>query len=119
MHDMSRIKRQASRIRKFVDRMTFKQIDRIYSMTKADFQKQFQERVAPMLQEMGVEGFVIAGYMTDGERKFGRFALSVTTNPMAEDGLLPLTRFAAMWSAPAAEFAPPPPLHEDHPGGSA
>jgi hypothetical protein len=76
-------------------------------MTSTEFQTMLKERVVPMLSEIGVEGFVIAGYVTDGDRRSGRFAMCIANSPPVEDGLRQLATFAGMWAAPAAEFAPP------------
>ncbi len=86
-----------------------RQLDSVF-MTSAEFQKALGERVIPVLQEMGVDGFVAAGYISDGEGKMGRFAIChVNKNPAIEDGLRNLATFASMWSGPAKEFGPPPP----------
>ena len=67
-----------------------------------------------MLQELGIEGFVIAGYLSNGDGKVGRFAMCVANSPPVEDGLRHLATFSGMWAAPAEEFTPPaqpePPL---------
>lgn len=77
-------------------------------MTAHEFQKAFEERVAPVLGEMGVIGFAVAGYVEDGEGRTGRFALAHTNgNPIVEDAMSPLIRFTRVWSAPAREFCPP------------
>lgn len=79
----------------------------IFVMTAQEFQVMFKERAIPVLQEMGISGFVISGYIENGEGKTGRFATCVATTPPVEDGLRQLATFAGMWAAPAAEFAPP------------
>lgn len=84
-------------------------------MTGAEFQTMFKERVAPMLSEMGVSGFVIAGYVEDGDRRCGRFAMCIANTPPVEDGLRQLATFAGMWAAPAMEFAPPAPPDAEKP----
>ena len=92
-------------------------------MTRAEFNKALGERILPQLQEMGVDGFVMAGYVTDGEGKMSRFASMLTNkSPAIEDGLSKLAVYLAMWSAPAVEFTPPAPTpapEPDRPGGSA
>lgn len=88
-------------------------------MTKAELAKALNERVYPMLQELGVEGCVITGYLSSGEGRLGKFSLLVSDHNCAiEDGLAPLVNFSAMWCAPAREFSPPavtpdPPLGDN------
>jgi hypothetical protein len=80
-------------------------------MDRTQLEKAIRERIAPILQEMGVEGCVIAGYIQTGDRRTGKFT-SMFANPAniaVEDGLKPLLAFAGMWSAPPREFAAPPP----------
>lgn len=78
-------------------------------MSAPDFKKQFEERIIPQLKELGVEGFSIVGYMTDGDGRMGRFALAQASNPAVSDGLQKMICLSAMWSAPAQEFGAPLP----------
>lgn len=86
-------------------------------MTKDEFSKNLQERVVPLLEELGIEGFVLAGYATDGDGHMGRFAVGQTNrNAAIEDGLRQMCHIATMWSAPAQEFGPPSAKEPDKAG---
>lgn len=74
------------------------------------------KRVVPILQEFGIEGFVIAGYARfDGEH-LERFVGGMNTqhDPAIADGLAKLIAFSSVWAAPDFRFDQPP--HEKQPG---
>lgn len=65
----------------------------------ADHMRALGERVIPILQEFGVTGFVLAGYVENPEGNRERL-LFVNTHgdPAMEDGLRPLIQFGHIWS---------------------
>lgn len=71
------------------------------------------ERVLPLFEEFGVTGFVVIGYVEDGDGKLRRICIVQTRqNPIMEDALRPVIHFAHMWGCEAAGFRQPP-----QPGG--
>lgn len=62
----------------------------------------------PLLEEAGIDGFVIAGYVNQGDGKLVRLAMVCTgKNVAVEDGLRSVATFVSMWSAPCQEFNQP------------
>lgn len=58
----------------------------------------FSERIRPHLEELGVEAFVLAGYMHDADGKVSRITIGGNPgNPAYEDGLRTLNALAAKW----------------------
>jgi hypothetical protein len=59
----------------------------------------FTERVRPHLEELGIEAFVMVGYMKDADGKVSRITLGGTPggNPSYEDGLRPMQILASKW----------------------
>lgn len=79
-----------------------------FFMDRPQFNAALAERVLPLLEELGVEGCVIAGYAADGDGKLHRFVSGTTNrNPAIEDALSKWTFALSMWAAPAQEFGPP------------
>jgi hypothetical protein len=71
------------------------------------------------MQEMGLSGFVLVGYLEDGEGRLQRVCIANTAkNPAMEDGLRPLIHAAHVWGAmPAISGRPEePPPSEAQPG---
>ncbi len=79
----------------------------------ADQLRALGERVIPILQEFGVTGFVLTGYVEDADGKRNR-VLFVNTqkDPAMEDGLRPLIQFSHMW----AQTPMSPPDSDEPPG---
>lgn len=58
------------------------------------------ERVAPQLSELGVEAFIIAGYIRQENDSVSRFTLGHSgTNAAYADGLRPVEIMATQWGA--------------------
>lgn len=65
----------------------------------ADHMRALGERVIPILQEFGVTGFVLTGYVENSDGKRERILFVNTQgDPAMEDGLRPLIQFGHMWS---------------------
>ncbi len=61
---------------------------------------QLAERIAPHLQECGVVGFVLAGYVTNAEGKVTRMTMASgpdEKNAAIGDGLRKMQNIAIMW----------------------
>ena len=92
-----------------LDSLMARRLDSEIVMDRSQFNTALTERVLPILEELGVEGFVMGGYVSDSEGKLTRFAsANISKNPAIEDGLSKWAIALSMWSAPPQEFAPPP-----------
>lgn len=69
------------------------------AMTAQDKIKAFAERIQPQLEELGIEAFVLAGYMKDSDGKITRITYggAPPNEPAYEDGLRVLQALAAKW----------------------
>lgn len=75
---------------------------------------EIKTRITPQLQEMGVDGFLIVGYMTLGDGSKSRLLLvSDGGDPAIRDGLHPVAHAAAVWGG---LFNRPQPPHEHKKG---
>lgn len=93
-------------------------------MTREELNAEIAKRVAPRLEELGIEGFIMAGYVVDGQGMMSRFACGQTNkNPAIEDGLGSLCLAVSVWAgrqpdpSPAKNIATQAPQPEQ-PGGS-
>jgi hypothetical protein len=78
-------------------------------MDRAALSQSISERVVPILEEVGVEGFILFGYRADADGKLQRFtAFQIGKNPAIEDALSKWAGAISMWAAPPSEFGPPP-----------
>lgn len=69
-------------------------------MTAQEVGKQINERVVPMLSELGVEAFVMAAYVKDGDGKVTRVTFGAPSdNPAYDDGLRNIITLANQWGA--------------------
>jgi hypothetical protein len=60
---------------------------------------EIKRRITPQLQEMGVTGFLIVGYMTLGDGSKSRLLLvSDGGDPAIADGLRPVAHTGAIWA---------------------
>jgi len=69
-------------------------------MTAHDTAQQLIARITPILNELGVDSFVMAAYATDGEGKTYRLVVGHSgsdANPAYADGLKPMAIMAAKW----------------------
>jgi hypothetical protein len=58
------------------------------------------ERVVPIMQDYGLSGFVLIGYLSDADGGLKRVCIVNTArNPAIEDGLRPLIHAAHVWGA--------------------
>jgi hypothetical protein len=78
-------------------------------MTPPQIGTAFSERIFPLLQELGCEGCVVTGYLSNGEGRLGKFSIMMGNrgNAAIEDGMAPLAAFSSMWCSPPKEFGPP------------
>jgi hypothetical protein len=75
---------------------------------------EIKRRITPQLQEMGVTGFVICGYMVLGDGTKSRLLLvSDGGDPSIADGLRPLAHAGAVWGGLFNRLQPP---HENPQG---
>lgn len=78
-------------------------------MEKAEALELIGRKIVPTLEEFGIEGFVITGYIKcDGDR-VERFTACCTPkkNAAIEDGLGKLAIFSSMWAASQPSQVPP------------
>lgn len=58
-------------------------------------------RIAPTLEELGVEAFVFVGYVSNGEGKISKITFGTNghagANPAYEDGLRNMNQLAMRW----------------------
>lgn len=77
------------------------------------------ERIVPIMQDFGLSGFVLIGYMETTDGPMRRVCVANTAkNPAFEDGLRPMIHAAHLWGAQPAvsgrpDENPPPPPAED------
>jgi len=70
-------------------------------MTAMELAKELKLKMKSQLDELGVEGFVLMGYVKDGDGKINRFAVANSgDNPAVEDGLRQIVAFANVWTQP-------------------
>lgn len=70
-------------------------------MTSQEICQEISANISPKLEELGIEGFVMSGYLVDSEGKMKKFTVCQTNKNVAiEDGLAPLARFASIWGTP-------------------
>jgi hypothetical protein len=68
------------------------------TMTAQDAARHVQEYIAPRLNELGMEAFVITGYLRDGEGKVQRVTFGTSGgNAAYDDGLRPMQVMSARW----------------------
>lgn len=68
-------------------------------------------RIVPILEEFGIEGFVMTGYIRCNDGKLERFSAACTTkdNAAINDGLAKVAAFSTMWAADATDLSKPAP----------
>lgn len=67
------------------------------------------ERAIPLLNEFGLEGFVLFGYLADAGGSLRRVCIANTAgNPAFEDGLRQFLVMGQIWGASSASLAPNP-----------
>ena len=68
--------------------------------TPGDQMTALAERILPVMADYGLTGFVLIGYLEDGEGKRQRVCICNTgQDPAIEDGLRPLINMAGIWGA--------------------
>jgi hypothetical protein len=73
------------------------------------------ERAVPLLNEFGLRGFVLVGYLESADGKKQRVCIANTDHDAAlEDGLRPMIQFAHMWGASTQPPPMPPTEGIDH-----
>lgn len=79
-------------------------------MEKAAALGEIGKKIVPILEEFGIEGFVIGGYIQVHEGRIERFtaACMPKDNAAITDGLGHLVAFTGMWAANAAPRTSPP-----------
>lgn len=69
---------------------------------RAEAQRMIEEikkRIGPQLEEMGIEGFVLAGYISTGDGKRSRIILGNDGgDPSIKDGLTPVNTAILIWA---------------------
>ncbi len=69
-------------------------------MDAAQVTQQMQERLVPHFEELGLEAFVIIGYLREGDGAVKRVTFgALNKNPAFNDGLAPILAAAAKWGA--------------------
>ncbi len=67
-------------------------------MTTAEAMTHISEKIIPQLQEFGIESFVFAGYVRDGDGKVSRVTMGAPgAHPAYADGLKNLGVMMAAW----------------------
>lgn len=67
-------------------------------MDHAAINEEVVRSIKPRLDELGFEGFVLVGYVRDGEGKVSRSIISDhKNNPMVADALRPLLQVGFAW----------------------
>lgn len=65
------------------------------------------QRIVPIMQDFGLSGFVLVGYLSDADGNLKRVCIANTMkNPAFEDGLRPLIQFAHIWGVTPTEPKP-------------
>lgn len=81
-------------------------------MTLQEVGADITRKLRPILEERGVEGFVLMAYVKLDEDQMARILVTLTNKNVAiEDGLRPAVRFAMVWAANE-----PPPFPSELPG---
>lgn len=69
-------------------------------MTAQEVGKEIQDRIVPQLRELGIEAFVLTGYLSDGDGKVSRVTLGTSgDNPAYDDGLRKMLVLGNAWGA--------------------
>ena len=67
------------------------------------------QRIVPVMQDYGLSGFVLIGYLSDAEGNLRRVCIvNDGKNPAIQDGLRPLIQMAHVWGAAPPETSLPP-----------
>lgn len=76
-------------------------------MTADEVLKEINRSIAPKLQEMGLEAFVLCAYVRSGDGQIDRAVIaSDGKNPAYSDGLRPILTVASIWHG--HQVRPPP-----------
>lgn len=68
-------------------------------MTKEEISQHLQDKIKPVFEELGIEGFVMVGYVNSGDGELKRLMLvQMSRNAAVQDGLRPVLTFGRMWS---------------------
>lgn len=68
---------------------------------------EIKKRISPQLEEMGVEGFLLIGYIRTGDGKRNRLMMvSAGDDPAIADGLEPVARAGAVWAGMIKPWRP-------------
>lgn len=70
-------------------------------MTIQEVTQQIAMKLGPVMEELGVESFLLAGYVRDGDGKVSRVTMggNSKTNAACNDGLRNLHELANRWGA--------------------
>lgn len=69
-------------------------------MTATEIQKHVAEKLKPLLDEFGFEGFVLTGYIKDSSGLTSRFFIADSKgDPMIQDALMPLIANGVRWAS--------------------
>jgi hypothetical protein len=67
-------------------------------MTAQEQAEAIEKKIVPLLAELGLEAFMVAGYASDGEGKIHKVTFAYTgQNPAYSDGLRGMVIMAARW----------------------
>lgn len=87
-------------------------------MTSEQIAKVITDDIAPKLEELGIEGFVMSGYRVDNDGVLRKFTVCQSNKNVAiEDGLQPLVAFGQVWGSAPRRPAAPQDLPPDDPDG--
>lgn len=67
-------------------------------MNNQEIQRHVVERVKPILDELGYEGFMLVGYVRDAEGHVNRsMVCDGKNNPMVQDAIQPMVAAGTAW----------------------
>lgn len=70
-------------------------------MTPEQASEEIKRRIGPVLEELGIDSWILMGYATDGEGRRGRAAIGhINSDPVMRDAMRPIVAFAHAWSQP-------------------